>query len=299
MAGSAPKTSVRKRKSESPAPAPSRIRNKKQQQIVDMVSGYESIISYTAAVSAIQYIWAALGVVVIGLGLGTLLLGGSETAASLLRTHQAMGYGMALLTGITLLATMVLGAQATFNVAKIGRTPSIGQVGIVGRHLPGLAVGIGLLVAAGSLPEYESTLQLFGGLALIWGLMVPAGLVAGVLQMLWRTSALGDPADEPSNRDFTMWFVGMLMFAYGSVGVETLADLSQAATGFLVLLAGIGITLAATSALRFLPQLADRQEARVVAVLESFSDDEPSAQPVTAQQIEDAWEASSDRKSVV
>ncbi len=264
-----------------------------------MVEGYESIVTYGAALAAIQYVWAGIGALVIGLGGGIVFLGESDTSASLLRTYQAVGYGIALLTVLTLLGSVVFGAQAMFNVTKLGRTPAIGQVGIVGRHIPALAAGIGLIVAADSLPDFENALRTLGGVLVIWGLLVPAGLALGVLQMLWRTSALGDSATEPSNRDFSGWFVGMIIYVYGAVAVESMTDLTMAATGFLILMVGVGITLAAVMALRFLPVLAERQEARVAAILFSFNDDEPAAaQPVTAQQIEEAWEASSDYFSV-
>ncbi len=290
----------RKRRSAAPAPAPapSRIRNKRQQQIVETVEGYESIVSYGAALQAVHFLWALVGVSVVGLGAGTMVLSTSETGSTLLRTYQALGYGMALLTGVTLLASLVWAGQAAFNVTKLGRTPSFGQVAIVGRHVPGLVVGAGLLIAAGRFDSFERPFRILGGAALVWGLMVIAGLGAGALNMLWRTSALGDSSKVQANRDFRLWFAGLLLFSFGSTAVESLGDVTMAASGFLILLTGIGILLAAVMAIRFIPLIGQRQEERVGAIMMSFNDEDPGSQPVTAQQIEDAWEASSDLFSV-
>ncbi len=300
MAGTPVNPNRRKRRSAAPAPAPapSRIRNKRQQQIVETVEGYESIVSYGTALWVTHLVWTAVGAVVVGLGGGIMVFSTSDLGTSLLRIYQALGYGMALLTGFTLLATLVWTGQASFNVTKLGRTPSFGQVAIVGRHAPGLVIGAGLLIAAGRFDSLERPFRILGGAALVWGLMVLAGLGVGALQMLWRTSALGDSSKAPANRDFTLWFVGLLLFSFASTAVESLGDVTLAASGFLVLLTGIGVLLAAVTALRFIPLIGRRQEERVVAIMMSFSDDDPDIQPVTAQQIEDAWAASSDLFSV-
>ncbi|MGI9611103.1 MAG: hypothetical protein ACR2NL_12490, partial [Acidimicrobiia bacterium] len=296
MAGKPTKANKRKRRSAAPAlaPAPSRIRNKRQQKIVETVEGYESIVTYGTALWVMQVIWALVGVAVIGLGIGVAVLGSTETGRSLLRVYQALGYGMGLLTVATVLVSLVWAGQASFNVSKLGRNASVGQVGIVGRHLPGLLIGGGLLVAAGRFDDYERPLQLLGGMALVWGFLLLAGLGLGVLKMLWRSSALGDSAKVAPNRDFVLWFAGIVLYAYGSTAAESLDDVSIEATGFLVFLTGVGVLMAAVMALRFIPAIAKRQESRVVAILESFNDEDPGTQPVTAQQIEDAWEASSD-----
>jgi hypothetical protein len=295
MAGKPTKANVAKRRSA--APAPSRIRNSRQQKIVETVEGYESIVTYGRALWIMQILWALVGVVVIGLGLGVGLLGSTETGRSLLRFYQALAYGIGLLTLVTVLIALVWAGQASFNVAKLGRNASVGQVAIVGRHLPGLLLGVGLLVASDRFDDYERPLQLLGGSALIWGLLLLAGLGLGVLKMLWRSSALGDSANVAPNRDFGLWFVGIALFVYGSAAAESV-EVSIEATGLLIVLTGIGLLVAAGMALRFVPMIGHRQETRVIAILESFNDQDPGTQPVTAQQIEDAWNASNDLFSV-
>jgi hypothetical protein len=296
MAGKPTKATRASRRSAAPAPAPapSRIRNKRQQKIVETVEGYESIITYGTALWVMQFLWALVGVVVIGLGVGVVVLGSTETGRALLRLFQALGYGIGLLAVVTVLASLVWAGQASFNVPKLGRSASLGQVAIVGRHLPGLVIGLALLVAAGRFDEYERPLRLTGGAALVWGFLLLAGLGLGVLQMLWRSSALGRSANVRPNRDFVLWFAGTVLFAYGSMAAESLDNLSIEATGFLVILTGIGMLLASTMAIRFIPLIAKRQETRVAAILQSFNDEDPGTQPVTAQQIEEAWDASSD-----
>ncbi len=296
MAGKQGKANLRKRGSaaSTPAPAPSRIRNRRQQKIVETVEGYESIVSYGAALWVMQFLWVLVGVAVIGLGVAVVVLGSSETGQSLLRFYQALSYGMSLLTFVTVITALVWAGQASFNVSKLGRNASVGQVGIVGRHLPGLLIGLGLLVAAGRFDDYERALGILGGIALVWGFLLLAGLGLGVLKMLWRSSALGDSANAKPNRDFALWFVGIAFFAYGSMAVESLDDVSVEATGFFITLTGVGMLMASVMALRFVPAIAQRQETRVVAILESFDDEDPGTQPVTAQQIEEAWEASSE-----
>lgn len=296
MAGKPSTANRRRRRSAAPAPAPapSRIRNKRQQKIVETVEGYESIATYGTALWTIQLIWVLVGLSVTGLGVGVVVLGSTETGRSLLRFYQALGYGMGLLTAVTVLASLVWAGQASFNVSKLGRNASVGQVAIVARHVPGFVIGLALLVIAGRFNDYERLLQLLGGAALVWGFLLFAGLGLGVLKMLWRSSALGNSAKVEPNRDFVFWFVGMVLFAYGSTAIESLDDISIEASGFLVALTGTGIFLASAMALRFVPLIGKRQEIRVTAILESFSDEDPGTQPVTAQQIEDAWEASSD-----
>jgi hypothetical protein len=296
MAGKPTKANRTSRRSAAPAPAPapSRIRNKRQQKIVETVEGYESIITYGSALWVMQLLWAVVGVVVIGLGVGVVVLGSTETGKALLRSYQALGYGIGLLSVVTVLASLVWAGQASFNVSKLGRSASVGQVGIVGRHLPGLGIGLALFVAAGRIDEYERPLRLLGGAALVWGFLLLAGLGLGVLQMLWRSSALGRSATVPPNRDFVFWFAGIVMFAYGLMAVESLDDISIEATGFLVILTGTGVLVASAMAIRFIPLIAKRQETRVAAILESFNDEDPGTQPVTAQQIEEAWNASGD-----
>ncbi len=296
MAGKPTKANVSKRTSA--APAPSRIRNRRQQKIVETVEGYESIVTYGKALWVIQLLWAFVGVAVVGLGMAVGFLGSTDTGRSLLRFYQALGYGMGLLTFVTVLIALVWAGQASFNVSKLGRNASLGQVGIVGRHLPGLLIGFGLLVAADRFDDYERPLQLLGGTALVWGCLLLAGLGLGVLKMLWRSSALGDSANVAPNRDFGLWFVGIALFAYGSSAVESLDDVSIEVSGVLIVLTGIGVLLASGMALRFVPMIAQRQETRVVAILESFNDEDPGTQPVTAQQIEEAWNASNDLFSV-
>ncbi len=71
------------------------------------------------------------------------------------------------------------------------------------------------------------------------------------------------------------------------------------ATGLLAMAAGFGAIGAAVTALRIVPVIANRQEERLRAILASFGEtDDTAAQPVTAQQIEDAWSSSSDLFSV-
>ncbi|NNE95830.1 MAG: hypothetical protein HKN24_07355 [Acidimicrobiales bacterium] len=300
MAGSAPKASKRNRRSAAPpaAPAPSRIRNKRQQKIVETVEGYESIVTYGTALWVMQVVWAVVGLTVVGLGVGVMSLGNSETGQSLLRSYRALGYGMGLLTFVTVLAALVWAGQASFNVSKLGRSASVGQVGIVSRHVPGLIIGGGLFVAASRFDDYERPLRLLGGAAIVWGFLVLAGLGLGVLKMLWRSSALGDSAKVPPNRDFVLWFFGIVLYGYGSTAAESLDDVSIQATGFLIVLTGLGMLIASMMALRFIPKIGERQETRLEAILRSFNDEDPGTQPVTAQQIEDAWKASSDLFSV-
>ncbi|MBT8239909.1 MAG: hypothetical protein KJN63_01625 [Acidimicrobiia bacterium] len=297
MAGKPTKANSPKRRSAAPAPAPapSRIRNKRQQKIVETVEGYESIVTYGTALWVMQILWALVSVAVIGLGVGTVVLGSTETGRSLLRSYQALGYGIGLFAFVTVLTSLVWAGQASFNVPKLGRSASVGQVSIVGRHLPGLGIGFALIVVAAQFPDYERPLRLLAGMALVWGFLLLAGLGLGVLKMLWRSSALGGVASVEPNRDFVFWFAGIVLFSYSSTAAESLEDISIEATGFLVVLTGIGLLVAASMAIRFIPLIAKRQETRVSAILGSFNDEDPgTTQPVTAQQIEEAWEASSD-----
>lgn len=298
VAGPQPSPKRRKRRSAapSPAPAPSRIRNERQQRIVETVEGFESVISTGAALSAVHGVWLLTGLATLGIGLGVLTAGpDSDLTASLLRTYRSLGYGVGLLTLLTTVLALVWAVQASLNVPRLARAMQFGQFGIFARHLPALVVGGILIGLAPGFEEFERLLRLGGGVLVMWGVLLPAGLGHGALQMLWRTSWAGKTASKSTNRDVTVWFVGVVAFCYASTAAEYLGDLTLAAQGFLAVVAGLGMVGAALAALRLVPAIAVRQEERLGLILGSFGDDEPGDhQPVTAQQIDDAWKASSD-----
>jgi hypothetical protein len=267
---------------------------------VETVAGYESVLSTGSALSVVHLVWVLIGVVVTSLGVGMLVLGaGSDGADSLERALRSLGYGIALLTFVTTVLAIVWAVQAAANVSRLGRSPGFGQATILARHLAFLIAGAVMLAAAPRLSELEAAVRLAGGVVVLSGLLMSAALGHGLLKMLWRTSALGDASREAPNREIGIWFVSICIFTYASAATEYLDDVSVEATGLLALAAGLGTIGAAVTALRIVPGVGHRQEERLRAILASFGEgDENTAQPVTDQQIEDAWSSSSDLFSV-
>ena len=298
MAGTTPISNKRKRRSAAPAPAPapSRIRNARQQKIIETVSGYESVVTNGAALSVVMAIWAVTGMVFILLGMGAMVVGPSADSSEwLLRSYDSLTYGVALLALFTTVIALVWAVQASVNVPRIGRSGQFGQVPIVMRHLPIGIVGSILVALAPKVEVTEQLMRVLGGMGMIWGLLLPAALGHGLLAMLWRSAAIGDSAEEEPNQEITIWFVGLCIFVAASAGRELMSGLSGQAEAFLAFLSGLGILLAAVTAFRFVPAIAERQELRMFAILNSFGiDDSAEPSPVTAQQIQDAWAASSE-----
>lgn len=298
MAGSQPSPKRRKRRSAAPqpAPAPSRIRNQRHQKIVETVDGFASVASSGAALSAVHAVWAVTGLVTLFIGVGVMVNGPtSDLGDSLLRTYRSLGYGVGLLTLITTMLALVWAVQAALNVPRLARTAHFGQFGIFVRHVPGLVLGAVLIGLAPGFETIERSLRLVGGVLVLWGILLPAGLGHGALHMLWRTSAIGKAEAEPANRSATVWFVGVVAFCYASSAAEYLGDLQPAAQGALAVVAGAGMVVAAHAGLRLVPAIARRQDARLGLILGSLGEDETAEhQPVTAQQINDAWAASRD-----
>lgn len=249
-----------------------------------------------AALSAVHVVWAVAGMVTLSIGFGVLVNGPTtELGSSLLRTYRSIGYGVGLLTLITTMLALVWAVEAILNVPRLARTVQFGQFGIFVRHVPALALGAALIGLAPGSEDLERSLRLVGGVLVLWGILLPAGLGHGALHMLWRTSAIGKAEAEPPNRGATVWFVGVVAFCYASSAAEYLGDLTPAVQGALAVVAGSGMVVAAYAGLRLVSAIGHRQEARLELILGSFGDDEAAEhQPVTAQQIDDAWAASSD-----
>ncbi len=302
VAGYSPTSKKHERQGAGPAqaPAPSRIRNRRQSLIVETVAGYESVLSTGSALSVVHIVWVLVGVVVASLGASMLVLGaGSDAADSLVRALRSLGYGIALLTFATAVVAIIWAVQAAANVSRLGRSSGFGQATILARHFALLVVGAVMLAIAPRVSELEAAIRLAGGAAVLFGLLMSAALGHSLLKMLWRTSALGEASGDAQNREIGIWFVSICVFTYASSATEYLDEVTVEATGMLALAAGLGAIGAAVTALRIVPAIALRQEERLRAILASFGEtDDSAAQPVTAQQIQDAWSSSSDLFSV-
>ncbi len=297
MAGKTPISSKRKR-STAPvvAPAPSRIRNARQQKIIDIVGGYESAITSSATLTSLLRVWLLPGFALVVIGMGAMAIGpGSSATDQLLDAYAALSYGITVLTMFTTLVWLFWAVEAASNVPKLGRSAAFGQASIVMRHLPFGILGGALLVVAARIEALESMLSVLGGVGLLWGMLLPAALAHGLVAMLWRTAAMGELSSEKPNQEVTIWFVGLALFVFASAAREFMTDISAQSLAFLAFATGVGILLAALTALRFVDTIAERQEERMFAILNTFGNDEPDgASPVTAQQIQDAWSASSE-----
>ncbi|NNF55037.1 MAG: hypothetical protein HKN03_11420 [Acidimicrobiales bacterium] len=249
-----------------------------------------------AALSVVLAVWAVTGAVFVLLAMAAMVVGPSADSSEwLLRSYESLTYGVALLGLFTTVIALVWAVQASVNVPRIGRSAHFGQVPIVMRHLPIGIVGSVLVALAPRVEVAEQLMRVLGGLAMIWGLLLPAALGHGLLSMLWRSSAMGESSKEKPNQEITIWFVGLCIFVAASAGREFMSGMSVQAEAFLAFLTGLGILLAAVTGFRFIPTIAERQEARMFAILNSFGVDESAdASPVTAQQIQDAWAASSE-----
>ncbi len=270
---------------------PSRIKNRRQDKIVEMIDGYDSSITPAAAIRNITLIWLLPAIAWVMLGLVAMAAGSDLGMTSREQFTRSIELGSALLLGVTFIFATVWSVKTYFNIRRLGKKPGIGASTFFKRQLvPIVASSIGAIGYFASETYKSSFLTL-----LLLGLagVIPMLSLEG-MKMFWRTSGL------PTGLEEVLPHAGM--FGFGAV-IAHLAALRFIVLGreyadlfaesLIMVFAGLSLAAAAYFLAPLFAMVSIRQEDRLAAIISSVDvAEEGSAKPVTNEQISDAWQSS-------
>ena len=269
---------------------PSRIKNRRQDKIVEMIDGYDSSITPAAAIGNITLIWIlpALGWVL--LGMASMAAGDLSSIGNQRQLVSALKTGSLLLLAVTFLFATIWAVKTYSNIRRLGKKPGIGAGTFIKRQLfaiVGVIVGAVGYVAS---PDYKSSFLtiLFLGLASV----VPVLSLEG-MKMFWRTSSPPIGLEDALPHAAVIGF-GAVFGHLAALRFVLLADFTSFFThAIIMVLAGLLLGLAAYFLAPLFAKVSIRQEDRLAAIISNVAaDSEDSAAPVTNEQISEAWQSS-------
>lgn len=274
------------------------MRNKKQQKILSMIDGYDSIETLSTAMSTIFLVWllpafGALFVAFVGFGAGT----DADSISTFRQLIQTLQVAEAVLGFFTVCMFVYWVFRARENVRRLGKRPKIGLGQIFLRHCAAVLVAVGAFAVAVLVPSLFTAGVVVGLLSLVWfGLMFNMMSFSAV-QLLWRTSSQPTGSEDELPGLGLVWIVTWVIssWALGAVQTPSGAEVSFSVGTEAIALAihGFALGAAAFSIALLIRQIAARQESRLLAIIAYVDVDVAGANgAVTTDQINNAWDAS-------
>lgn len=268
------------------------MRSKRQQQIVQMVKGYDSTFSMSLALRNIFLVWTLYGAGLMIFGVLAFSANPlSERGATTQRTMDAIVGGSTLLFLFTFIVCCAWMAKSVANVHRLGRKASIGVLARVKRHIIAFCLGIVSLLFAVLIPPL---VLVFAGTAIalfFYAQMWLHLLLLDAVKMLWGTSSPPNGQHEDVDHYVLIWFWSWVAFV-SLLAVDTSpSSLSVQAVDGLMVVAGAACVVSAVLASRLVMAISKRQDARLFAIIHEV-DDGSETKPVTDQDIAAAWNRS-------
>lgn len=268
------------------------MRSKRQQQIVQMVTGYDSTFSYSVALRNVFLLWTLFGAALI---MFTLLASSADPLSARGETSQrtidALRSGSVLLFLFTFIACGGWVAKSVANVHRLGRKANFGVLARVKRHMIAGCLGIMALLFGVLIPSLILAFILLGVGLLFYSQMWLHLLLLDAVKMLWGTSSPPNGQHEDVDHYVLVWFWSWVLFISLIAADVSPNELSRSATQALLIIAGGACVVSALLASRLVMSISKRQDARLIAIIHEV-DDDAEAKPVTDQDIAAAWNRS-------
>lgn len=268
------------------------MRSKRQQQIVQMVKGYDSTFTLSVALRNVFLLWTLYGLALIVfsvLALSTDSL--TEAAATNQRTLDAVRTGSALLFLFTFVICGGWVAKSVANVRRLGRKATIGVLARLRRHFLAGCFGFVALLFAVFIPSLTVAFVILAVALFFYTQMWLHLLLLDAVKMLWGTSSPPNGQHEDVDHYVLIWFWSWVLFLGLLATDVSPTNLSDQAVAGLLLVAGMACVVSALLASRLVMAISKRQDARLFAIIHEV-DDGQDAKPVTDSDIAAAWNRS-------
>lgn len=268
------------------------MRGKRQQQILQMVHGYESTFTLAAMVRAVFLVWVLVGFALIVAGFKAYTADAlSPSGRDAFRMLDALRSGPVLLFVFTGLLTATWLTRTRMNVKHLGKKAKIGLWKRLTNHVLAAFVGVAVLIAAVLIPPLFRTFFIAGIGLLFYSQLWFHLLMLDAVQMLWRTSSPPVGQEEDVEHYGLIWFWSWVVFS-SLFFAEELHTLSPRVVAALSVIEGITCILAAVTAAKLVTGISERQDQRLYAIIGNVDDPDRALAPVTSDQMQAAWDES-------
>lgn len=275
-----------------PVAAPSRVRSKRQQQIVQMVEGYDSTFTISMALRNLFLLWTLYGLaLVVFAALAFVANPLSEAANTTQRTVDAVRGGSLFLFLFTVVVAGAWYAKCVANVPRLGRKATIGVFARLKRHVMAFCLGCMSLLFIFFIPSLAVLFVVAAICLFFYSQMWFHLLLLDIVRMLWSTSSPPNGQKEDVDHYVLVWFGSWVMFISLLVSDADAAGIDQQAMNGLTVLAGGACVVSAVLASRLVAEISRRQDARLFAIIREV-DEAEEVKPVTDQDIAAAWNRS-------
>lgn len=268
------------------------MRSKRQQQIVQMVKGYDSTFSYSVALRNVFLLWTLFGGALIVSGIlafsANPLTARGETAQ---RTLDALRSGSALLFLFTFVACGGWLSKSVANVHRLGRKANFGVFARVRRHILAACFAVVCLLFGVIIPQLIVLFIILAVALVFYSQMWIHLLLLDAVRMLWGTSSPPNGQHEDVDHYVLIWFWSWVLFISLIAADLSPNDLSPQMNQTVVIIAGGACIVSALLASRLVMAISKRQDARLFAIIHEV-DDGSEDKPVTDQDIAAAWNRS-------
>lgn len=268
------------------------MRSKRQQQIVQMVEGYDSTFSVSMALRNVFLLWTLYGMSLIVFGVLAFSANPlSESSVTTQRTLDAIRSGSVPLFLFTLVVCGGWVAKSVANVHRLGRKASIGVFARLKRHILAGCFGLVALMFAIIIPPLTIALVLVAVALFFYSQMWLHLLLLDAVKMLWGTSSPPNGQHEDVDHYVLIWFWSWVIFVSLLATDTSPTDVPARTMDGLLILAGAACVVSAVLASQLVMTISKRQDARLFAIIHEV-DDGAETKPVTDQDIAAAWSRS-------
>lgn len=268
------------------------MRSKRQQQIVQMVKGYDSTFSVSVALRNVFLLWTLYGMALMVFGVLAFSANPlTEWGATTQRTLDAIRSGSVPLFLFTFVSCGGWMSKSVANVHRLGRKASIGVLARVKRHILAGCFGFVALLFAVFIPPLAIALVLVAGSLFFYSQMWLHLVLLDAVKMLWGTSSPPNGQHEDVDHYVLIWFWSWVIFVSLLATDASPTDVPARTMDGLLILAGAACVVSAVLASQLVMTISKRQDARLYAVIHEV-DDGNEAKPVTDQDIAAAWNRS-------
>ncbi len=254
-----------------------------------MVDGFASTITTATVLRNLFLLWLAPAFVLTVLGAAA--LGRTDmTDDAVVRAITALDVAMSLLVVITLIGWIVFMARSWGNVRSVGKSTKVPWWPILKRHVVSGLIGL-LAVFVGGVFGVPA-LVLAGALALGYAGLVWWMLHFAVVTMLWKSGSQPTGYDDEVPTWVLVWAVSLAVY-FGTIGITEARDVDPRQYALATIASGVSCFVAAGLAARLVMTMSRRQDERLATILTTFENEkDPSGEPVTSRQFENAWSTS-------
>ena len=268
------------------------MRSKRQQQIVQMVEGYDSTFSISVALRNVFLVWTLYGMGLLIFGILAFAANPlSDGGATSQRTIDAVRSGSVPLFLLTFVFCGGWMAKSIANVHRLGRKASLGVLARLRQHILAGCFGFVAFMFAFLIPPLAVAFVLVAVALFFYSQLWVHLLLLDAVKMLWGTSSPPNGQHEDVDHYVLIWFWSWVLFISLLATDVSPTDVPARTMDGLMVVAGGACVVSALFASRLVMTISKRQDARLFAIIHEV-DDGAETKPVTDQDIAAAWNRS-------